>query len=132
MSQISKHYVTTKAAIYSEDDSGVLVIDTRSYNNSYGLPGGHVDMDEAPDQTIEREINEELGIIVSNLERRDFFLHGNGKVVLAYIAKAPIEVSIAPLNTDEGIGVWKTKEQFEKIDIDEGYKKFVLDNWSKG
>jgi hypothetical protein len=26
-------------------------------------------------------------------------------------------------------GVWKTKEEFERIDIDAGYKKFVLEHW---
>ena len=76
-----------------------------------------------------RELNEELGITLPGLKRSDFFLHRNGKIVLAYTASVPSELVLTPSRPELEIGVWVAKDDFESIDIDPGYKRFVLKNW---
>lgn len=128
-----RYKVTVKAALYSVDHSSVLVLQfpaPRSEDNKYGLPGGHIDAGETPDEALARELQEELAISVPDAKRRDFFLHQNGKIVLAYIGYAPLNLVMKPSRPEFEYGVWKTREEFEHIDIDPGYKKFVLKNWS--
>lgn len=65
--------VSTKAAIFNRSLDQVLVIDLsqikRYGKNKHGLPGGHMEENEKPDQTIAREIKEECGINAINLKR---------------------------------------------------------------
>lgn len=80
------HYeirVTCKAALYTPDRSKVLL--TEYGRRGYGLPGGHIEADEAPDVAILREIEEELGVSDLILERKDFWLHSpHSKLVLGF------------------------------------------------
>jgi 8-oxo-dGTP pyrophosphatase MutT (NUDIX family) len=125
------HRVSTKVALYTPDYSHVMV--THTFPNTekewYGLPGGHVDEGEMPDETILREVKEELGITVSGLKHADFFVHKNGKIVLAYTGTLPFDTEMSPSDPAREIGVWLTKEEYENISTDPSYKKFVLENW---
>ncbi len=125
--------VSTKAAIFSNSLDQVLVIDLSQIKiygkNKHGLPGGHMEENETPDQTIAREIKEECGITATNLKRADFFITNYGKVVLAYIGTANNDNIKSEQDGLEGIPKWVTKSEFEKINIDENYYKFVLENW---
>lgn len=125
------HRISTKAAIFTPDYSHVLVMHMVPDTTPaiYGLPGGHMDKDEVPDETIVREIDEELGIVAPKLEHVDFFMHENGKVVLAYLGTLPYDIEFHPSNPRKEVGVWLTKADFKDIAIEPGYKKLVLDNW---
>lgn len=43
-----------------------LLLIKNSYRNGYGLPGGHINLDETAHQAIIRELKEETGITISN------------------------------------------------------------------
>ncbi|MDO4660732.1 MAG: NUDIX domain-containing protein [Candidatus Saccharibacteria bacterium] len=58
-------------------------------NKSWGLPSGHIEAGETPDQAIERELMEECGLAIPHLQCRDFFLHSKGKIILAYAGVTP-------------------------------------------
>lgn len=60
--------VVTKAAIYSGDKSKVLVI-YMDRNNDYGLPGGHIEEGENLDDAMRRELLEECGVTVRDLQK---------------------------------------------------------------
>ena len=43
--------------------------DRRAYSNCWAVPGGHVEPGETPEQAAVREIQEELGVTVTDLRR---------------------------------------------------------------
>ena len=120
--------VSTKVALFNADRSKVVVIDI-GRDGQFGLPGGHIDSGEAPDEAIVREIREECGVGVSKLERADFFVHQDGKIVLAYTGIADSEEFNSEQDNFEGVPKWLTKAEFELIGIDPGYREFVLKVW---
>lgn len=127
-----QHYVTTKVAFYNEDATKILLMDLKGTKQTqYGLPGGHLDTDETPDQAITRELHEELGLIVdqNSLIRTDFFLHDNGKVVLAYAGRLSTETQLQPSNPDKEIGVWVNRDEFVTLDLPPTYVTFGLKYW---
>ena len=128
--------VSTKAAIYSSYFSHVLVIHTNKSidgKKRYGLPGGHIEDDESPDQAMARELREECGIIVGNLRHCDFFIHCTGKLILGYVGSVDSDELKSQQDELEGSPKWLTKSEFEgiRIPIDENYRKLVLENWPK-
>jgi len=127
-----KHIVSTKLALYSHDLASVLVMHY-PVRGHYGLPGGHVEPREDPNETIRRELLEELTLSVDTLKRTDFFLRegSHGPIILAFTAIAPASVSITPTNEKFEYGVWIEKSNISEIDMSPEYKRFVLENWPK-
>ena len=120
--------VVAKALIFDRDHKNIITIHMNN-DNIWGLPGGHIEEGESPDETIVREINEECGLTINNLKRCDFFIHENGKVVLAYIGEIDKIELKSNQNNLEGIPKWISKEEFMNVDINKKYHDFVLDNW---
>lgn len=122
--------VVAKAAIYNRDKSKIIVI-YMNRNNDYGLPGGHIEADETIDDCMAREIYEECGIRVSNLQRKTFFKHENGKIVLAYVGSVDDETLRSNQDNLEGEPIWLNMAEFSKITIDPGYRELVLTGFSQ-
>lgn len=74
--------VTCKVAVYTPDGNKVLIVEHGDKGN--GLPGGHLEADETPDEAMVRELFEELGVKDVPLERKDFWMHHNGKLILGF------------------------------------------------
>lgn len=125
-----KHIVSTKLALYSHDLVSVLLMHY-PIRGQYGLPGGHVEPKENPNETIKRELLEELTLSVDNLKRGDFFLRGgdHGPIILGFTGIAPIDVVIKPTDPKFEYGVWTTKDEVPATDMSLEYKRFVLENW---
>lgn len=122
----SRHRVSTKIAIYSNDLSLVLVM-RYPKRGTTGLPGGHIDKNEKPDDAIKRELKEELSLSLNDMKRVDFFYER--RVVLAYIATAPADIVITPTNPKFEYGEWVTKDALENTDMPSDYIRFTLENW---
>lgn len=120
--------VATKAALFNGDRSKVLVIHM-DQNSDWGLPGGHIEENETPDEAIARELFEECGVSSDNLKHADFFLHSEGKLILAYIGTANSETLKSQQNELEGKPKWLTRNEFEAITIESWYRDLVLHNW---
>lgn len=128
--------VSTKAAIFDSAHEHIVVIHMDQFNdqglyNNWGLPGGHIDEDEMPDAAISREILEECGIKPNYLMRKDFFVHSDGKLVLAYVGEVSDTVLESQQGNLEGVPKWITLAEFKTIQIEPRYREFVLENWPK-
>ena len=127
-----KHEVSTKIAIYSYDYEKVLVMVYPPREGIHGLPGGHLEDNELPDQALVRELNEELGISLETFEKKSFFLRSGheGSVILAYTAIASADIALNPPDPDFEHAVWMTNDEVQAIrHLSIEYKKFVTENW---
>lgn len=122
------HRVSTKALILNKSMDKILLIHM-TRRSDWGLPGGHVDKNENPDQAIERELAEECGVKCFNLSHRDFFVHSDGKIILAYIGVLDDEFISSQQGDLEGVPVWLSRDEFEKINIEPVYREFISSNW---
>lgn len=123
------HPVSTKAILYSLDGKEVLVMQYfwDNVQDGYGFPGGHLEIGENPDEAVVREIEEELGIVVEGLVRKDFWVHESGKVILAYIGSLDRSVPLRPSQPEGEIGLWVPVEDIVSRKIDVGsYRNLVL------
>lgn len=125
------HEVSSKVALYSEDGQHVLVMRYPRLASS-GLPGGHIDKGESPEEALRREMVEELNLEAGPLERKDFFLSGESKprIVLAFTGVIPIDSPMESSDYAFEYGEWVTKDEFKAIEvISPQYTEFVLKNW---
>lgn len=121
--------VSTKAVLFNSDRSKVLLIHM-DRRDAWGLPGGHVKNGETPDEAIKREVYEECGVTSDDLRHTDFFMHSEGKLILAYVGTLGVDELNSPQKNLEGIPKWLTREEFDALsDIETGYRKVVTDNW---
>jgi len=120
--------VSTKAAIFNSNKDKVIVIYMGEIDD-HGLPGGHIEENETPDQAIARELLEECGIVPSDLRHADFFVHSGGKMVLAYIGSSDAKEFNSQQNELEGKPMWLSREEFMATKIEQNYRDFVLNNW---
>lgn len=123
-----KHYVSAKLALFSSDLQSVLVMRYPQRNIS-GLPGGHVDRNETPDEAIARELMEELSVTVENMKRVDFFY--SNRIILAYTAIAPRGIIITPTDPSYEFAEWVTRDELETTNMATEYIRFILQNWPK-
>jgi 8-oxo-dGTP pyrophosphatase MutT (NUDIX family) len=129
-----EHTVSVKVALYSPDGQTVLVMKYPHHQDGpyYGLPGGHLEANETPDQALIRELDEELGIFIPVFEKKSFFLRsGNqGSVILAYSAVAPEGLVLKPTYPEKEYAIWMTAAELGGIENISGeYIKLVTENW---
>jgi len=121
--------VSTKAAIFNPDRSKVLAIHMDRIND-YGLPGGHINKDEAIEEALRRELVEECGITKVELQKAGFFKHSDGKIILVFTGQLEGEEQlISQQKGQEGVPIWLDRKAFEELKIEQGYKDLVLENW---
>ena len=128
MKQLFK--VSTKIALFDQSKEHVLTIHM-SLSDDWGLPGGHIDEGETPIDAITRELLEECGVKIDTIQRKDFFMHSNGKLVLAFTGTVTNTAIKSQQNDLEGVPKWLTHTEFETIRIEPNYRDFVLSNWPK-
>lgn len=98
------HRVTCKCALFSPDQKQVLVVDYGK--EGYGLPGGHIDAGESPDQAMARELFEELGLKNQTLNHADFMMHQNGKIILGYVGILDTSTQLRPQIEEMQQAIW--------------------------
>lgn len=107
---------------------GDKVLLARYLPGLYGLPGGHIDNDEHPDEAMARELKEELGLSDVTLRRGSFTRHENGKIVLFYTGILSEDTRLQADPSELEAGEWVNIEQISSDKISLGdYKDFTLE-----
>ncbi len=132
-----RHEVSVKVALYSSDGKRTLLL--RHWGDAgFGLPGGHIDAGEMPDEALERELREEIGI-TTDATPADFYVRDpydttarNHKIILGYtaIADDSIETPSRACDGGEERPIWLARAEIETTDkLAPGYRNFVLKWW---
>ncbi len=71
--------------VYRPEESGPFVLLIRDPYNNWGLPKGHIEGGETPEQAAVREVEEETGLseldVVAQLPTIDWYFRDRGKLV---------------------------------------------------
>jgi 8-oxo-dGTP pyrophosphatase MutT (NUDIX family) len=118
--------VSCKAALYTPDKQKVLVAEYAP--EDYGLPGGHIEEGENPEEAITRELFEELGLKGIELTRRDFWMHHTvPKLILGFTGtlaeSTPLEIDSHELSNARWI---KITDIANKVPSIPSYDEFIL------
>ncbi|OJU88221.1 hypothetical protein BGO17_04605 [Candidatus Saccharibacteria bacterium 49-20] len=124
-----KHYISVKVALFSADLQRVLVM-YYPKRDIYGLPGGHIDKNELPDEALARELKEELGVSVEGAQLKDSYR--SGRIILAYTAIVPNDFETFPPDPKFEYAVWRTKAEVEEMGtLSDHYRQFILEYWPR-
>ena len=118
--------VSCKAALFNKNRTKVLLIEFLP--GRYSLPGGHTEPNELPEDTMRRELREELGITEDvGLKKRDFWRHSDGKIVLGFVGEMSEDIEIF-INKDEiEAAVWTSISDIESGNRTAGmFDAFIL------
>ena len=124
------------AAIIFENDKGELLLYLR--DNKPGIPfplhwdlfGGHVEEGEMPEEALVREVNEELGIELTDYKffRKYECLEGDAYPNIKYIYYGSINIPIEEITLYEGDHAeYFAKNEIEHLKFANILKKIVLE-----
>lgn len=117
--------VSCKCAIFTPDRLKVLVVEYGP--DDYGLPGGHIESGENPEQAMQRELKEELGITINTATRSDFWMHQNGKLILGFCAVIDEAVQLTIQESEISAAIWVPVEKIARNEISvPSYDAFIL------
>lgn len=97
--------------LFYDDKNNIILQDRKEISKrgeEYGFFGGHSEGEESKEETLKREIQEELNLNINDLEDFRFFKHFHKKV-----PEFNIEV-------DSNVFLAKMPKEIEKLKIDEG------------
>jgi 8-oxo-dGTP pyrophosphatase MutT (NUDIX family) len=105
--------------VFRRSESGLLFLLIRDPYENWGLPKGHIEGDETPEQTALREVAEETGLeellVVCDLPTIDWFFRDRGRLIHKYCHFYLIEsIRGEPVpQHDEGITecIWRNFER---------------------
>lgn len=112
--------VAQKAVVFNKEGKFLTIFRTQtapSRPNTWDLPGGDLDFGEDPFESMIREIKEETGLDVKDVEPFDVEAHinkeGNFWVTIAYKAKALSDEVV--LSFEHNDFRWVAPEEFLKL-----------------
>ena len=121
---LSQKYPISIKAIISDQDR---ILCLRNDRGEWDLPGGKINSDEQPEFTLTREVKEETGLDISNLELlKAFNLKFNEVDVIVILYKATIESDDAVnISFEHNEYNFFTKEEFINLNINPEYSQLV-------
>lgn len=88
------------------DDGRVLAVSRKDDPTAFGMPGGKVDPGETPDQAAARELQEETGLIASNLHKVFVRKEADGYTTHTFACEVEGEID----TPESGVVRWVTPE----------------------
>lgn len=131
--------LTNMCMIYDKINDKVLVQERIKYWKGITFPGGHIEDGESIVESTIREIREETGLIVSNLESCGIIYWYNNETGDKYfVFNYRTEVFSGELldKTNEGRVFWVPKDDLIKLNLADGFKErlpmFLDKKYSEG
>jgi 8-oxo-dGTP pyrophosphatase MutT (NUDIX family) len=119
--------ITIKAIIF-KNDSFLLVQD---HKDKWEMPGGKVDFGESPEDTITRELNEELGVdnvVVDNIVKSWTFSvqhEGDDYQFIVIVYSVDIGDSEVRHSDEHKKYEWVPKDKINSLNMRDGYKDSI-------
>ncbi|MCD2191466.1 NUDIX hydrolase [Actinomycetospora soli] len=126
MADTPKHSVSV-AGIVVDDQDRVLVIKRRD-NGHWEPPGGVLELDETPEQGVQREVYEETGVEVDVVALSGIYKNMSRGVVSLVFRCWPRAGSARA--SDEASAVRWVKFEDVGKDMDEAYRVRITDAWT--
>lgn len=116
---LNKHEHIALSVIFIENSEGKYLIQKTSQEKGgeFSSTGGHVDSGETPFDAIKREVNEELGIDITNdkIEELGYILY-DMPIRYIYYLKKDININDIKLQKEEvDYVIYMCKEEIEKL-----------------
>lgn len=121
--------MTTVVAGILERDGRILICQRKAdqaHPLKWEFPGGKVEAGEEPEAALQRELNEELGIVagpVREMARYEFAYPGKSPILLIFLAVA--EWGGAMENRIFNQMLWEEKVRLPEYDLLEGDRPFL-------
>ena len=85
-----------------------------------------MEADESPDQAMRRELQEEIGVAGDALERKDFWMHKNGKLILGYAGQLDESTHFTLQEEEVDAAVWvNVDDVISGVIAVPSYSKFI-------
>lgn len=123
---MAKVELTNMCMIYDKANNKVLVQDRIKYWKGISFPGGHIEDGESIVESTIREVKEETGLTISNLEPCGIVYWCNNETGDKYfVFNFRTEVFSGDLleKTDEGSVYWVDKDELPKLNFSNGLKE---------
>lgn len=123
------HRVSAKIALYNPGRTSVVLAEY--IKESFGLPGGHLEGNETPEEAIFREVKEELGFVLDmdTVTRKDFWRSPDGRIILGFISTIPNDQSIEVDTNEIADAKWVKISDIVEGRISAGaYDDFIVKN----
>ncbi|PIW90549.1 MAG: ADP-ribose pyrophosphatase [Candidatus Nealsonbacteria bacterium CG_4_8_14_3_um_filter_40_11] len=121
-------------ALVFNQEGKIFLLASPKWQGKYGLPGGHIELDENIEQAIKRELKEETNLAVFDIQFlmtqecifSEEFYKKKHFIFLDYICKAKNEDVV--LDGREGTGhVWVTIDESLKLSLNPYTKNTILE-----
>lgn len=136
---MEKIELTNMCMIYDKENNRVLVQERIKSWKGISFPGGHVEDGESIIESTIREIKEETGLTISNLEPCGIiYLYNDETGDKYFVFNFKTEVFEGELleRTDEGNIFWVDKDDLENLNLSNGFKErlpmFLEGKYSEG
>ncbi len=129
---------TVGALIFNRENK-VLLVESERWGGKYVIPGGHVDLGERIEETVLREVKEETGLDVYDLEfvmmqeciYDEGFYRKMHYIFLDYACKTDAREEDVVLNHEAQAFTWVTPEQALEMPLDP-YTRRLIEEVRKG
>ena len=118
---------TVKALI--EKDGKIFIV--RASDRNWELPGGKIDNDDSVEDTLRRELKEELGLdkvnIGPQINNFEFSVECYGKKYIfnVIVCECQANLSNITLSDEHAEFVWVNPKEIEKYPMQDGYKNVI-------